>query len=88
MENEVKSAKAYEIEIADLKDEIEELKRQLAVLKRVAFRQKSEKSSVETNPDQLSLFNEAEKEQSVSEREEEKNKRRNLQRSSRRRSDS
>ena len=72
MENEVKSAKAYEIEIADLKDEIEELKRQLAVLKRAAFGQKSEKRSVETNSDQLSLFNEAEKEQSVSEREEEK----------------
>ena len=43
MENEVKSAKAYEIEIADLKEENEELKRQLAVLKRAAFGPKSEK---------------------------------------------
>ena len=52
--------------------ENEELKRQLALLKRVAFGQKSEKTVIEVNPDQLSLFNEAEKEQSVSEREEEK----------------
>lgn len=63
MENEVKSAKAYEMEIADLKEEVEELKRQLSILKRAAFGQKSEKRSVEVNPDQLSLFNEAEKEQ-------------------------
>lgn len=59
-------------ENAVLREEVEELKQQLAVLKRAAFGQKSEKRAVETNPDQLSLFNEAEKEQSVSEREEEK----------------
>ena len=59
-------------ENADLKEEVEELKRQLVVMKRAAFGQESEKRSVETNPDQLSLFNEAEKDHSVSEREEEK----------------
>ncbi len=72
MKNEVKSAKVYEMEIADLKEENEERKRQLAVLKRAASGQKSEKRSEAVNPDQLRLFNEAEKEQSVSEREEEK----------------
>lgn len=33
MKNEVKSAKVYEMEITDLKEENEERKRQLAVLK-------------------------------------------------------
>lgn len=48
-------------ENADLKKEVEALKRQLAFLKRAAFRQKSEKRSAETNLDQLSHFNETEK---------------------------
>ena len=69
MVKEVKTKEELVRENADLKEEIEELKRQLAVLKRAAFGQKSEKRSVETNPEQLSLFNEAEKEQSVSEHE-------------------
>ncbi|MDD7293236.1 MAG: IS66 family transposase [Clostridiaceae bacterium] len=72
MAKEVKTKEELVRENADLKEEVEELKRQLAVLKRAAFGQKSEKRSVADNPDQLSLFNEAEKEQSVSEREEEK----------------
>ena len=72
MVKEVKTKEELVRENADLKEEVEELKRQLAVLKKAAFGQKSEKRSVETNPEQLSLFNEAEKEQSVSEREEEK----------------
>lgn len=59
-------------ENADLKEEVEELKRQLNVLKKMAFGKKSEKTNIETNTEQLSLFNEAEKEQSVSAREEEK----------------
>ena len=75
MAEEVKTKEELVRENTDLKEENEELKRQIAVLKRVAFGQKSEKRAVEVNPDQLSLFNEAEKEQSVSEREEEKNKR-------------
>ena len=41
-------------------------------LKRAAFGYKSEKRAMEINPNQPSLFNEAEEEQSVSEREEEK----------------
>ena len=45
------------MEIADLKEENEELKRPIAVQKRAAFGQKSEKRSVEDNSDQLSLFN-------------------------------
>lgn len=69
MANEVKTKEELVREIAELKEEVEELKRQLAFLKRVAFGQKSEKKTVETNPKQLTLFNEAEKEQSVSERE-------------------
>ena len=72
MVKEVKTKEELVRENADLKEEIIELKRQLAVLKRAAFGQKSEKRSVTVNPDQLSPFNEAEKEQSVSEREEEK----------------
>ena len=72
MAKEVKTKEELVRENADLKEENEELKRQLAVLKRAAFGQKSEKKTVETNPEQLTLFNEAEKEQSVSEREEEK----------------
>lgn len=72
MAKEVKTNEELVRENAVLKEEVEELKRQLAVLKRAVFGQKSEKRAVETNPDQLSLFNEAEKEQSVSEREEEK----------------
>lgn len=72
MAKEVKTNEELVRENAVLGEEVEELKRQLAVLKRAAFGQKSEKRAIETNPDQLSLFNEAEKEQSVSEREEEK----------------
>ena len=72
MGKEIKSNEELVRENTDLKEENEELKRQLALLKRVAFGQKSEKTAIEVNPDQLSLFNEAEKEQSVSEREEEK----------------
>ena len=72
MKKEIKSNEELVRENTDLKEENEELKRQLALLKRVAFGQKSEKTVIEVNPDQLSLFNEAEKEQSVSEREEEK----------------
>ena len=60
-------------ENADLKEENAELKRQLSVLKKMAFGSKSEKTKqMETNPEQISLFNEAETEQSVSAREEEK----------------
>ena len=72
MAKEMKTKEELVRENAVLREEVEELKQQLAVLKRAAFGQKSEKRAVETNPDQLSLFNEAEKEQSVSEREEEK----------------
>ena len=71
MVKEVKTKEELVRENADLKEENEELKRQLAVLKRATFGQKSDKKTVETNPEQLTLFNEAEKEQSVSEREEE-----------------
>ena len=60
-------------ENTELKEEVAELKRQLSVLKKMAFGSKSEKTKqVETNPEQISLFNEAETEQSVSAREEEK----------------
>lgn len=73
MKNEVKSAEKYEAEIAELKDENAELRRQLNNLKRMAFGQKSEKrKNEEIAVEQISLFNEAEKEQSVNEREEEK----------------
>ena len=68
-----KSNIEYENEITELKEENAELKRQLSVLKKMAFGSKSEKTKqIETNPEQISLFNEAETEQSVSAREEEK----------------
>ena len=48
-------------EITELKEENAELKRQLSVLKKMAFGSKSEKTKqIETNPEQISLFNEAE----------------------------
>ena len=80
MESEVKSAEKYEAEITELKeentnlkDENAELRRQLNNLKRMTFGQKSEKrKNEEISAEQISLFNEAEKEQSVNEREEEK----------------
>ena len=73
MENEKKTAVEYEAEISDLKAENTELKRQLNNLKRMTFGQKSEKTkTVNTDAEQISLFNEAEQEQSTSEREEEK----------------
>lgn len=58
-------------ENTNLKEENAELRRQLSNLKRLTFGQKSEKTEA-VNPEQISLFNEAEQEQSVSEREEEK----------------
>lgn len=59
--------------VAELEENMAELNRQLAVLKKMAFGSKSEKTkAVETNADQMSLFNEAESEQSTAAREEEK----------------
>ena len=59
--------------VAELEENMAELNRQLAVLKKMAFGSKSEKTKhVETNSDQMMLFNEAESEQSTAAREEEK----------------
>ena len=59
---------------ADLQEENADLKHQLANLKRIVFGQKSEKTKPEAvELEQLSLFNEAEVEQSSSEREDEEN---------------
>lgn len=56
-------------EVTDLKEEVVELKRQLSVLKKAAFGSKSEKTkAIESNPDQMMLFNEAESEQSTAAR--------------------
>ena len=61
VENEKKTAVEYEAEISDLKAENSELKRQLNNLKRMTFGQKSEKTkTVNTDAEQISLFNEAE----------------------------
>ena len=72
MKKEVKTKKDLLRENADLKEEIEELKREIAILRKAVFGPKSEKRASEVTTYQYSLFDEAEKEQSVSEREEEK----------------